>query len=191
MPTKRGWGLFLLALILYFLANQTQVGWVYIITDGLIGLLLVTAIYSWGMLKAITVTRFLYPVPVQATDPAPEAKSSRSAGRENAEFDLSPPAFHEDDPIEVTLYVGQTLYIPSYYGGGQYDKGGYNNGNNWGGYKDDGYGYNSQYHVVRRGETLSYIAYCYGVNMWSLAQANNIHNVNHVHSGQRLYIPNY
>jgi LysM repeat protein len=89
------------------------------------------------------------------------------------------------------IYVGQTLYIPSYYGGGQYDKGGYNNGNNWGGYKDDGYGYNSQYHVVRRGETLSYIAYCYGVNMWSLAQANNIHNVNHVHSGQRLYIPNY
>jgi len=44
-------------------------------------------------------------------------------------------------------------------------------------------------HIVQRGETLSSIAMRYGVNMWTLAQANGIINPNHVYVGQRLTIP--
>ena len=44
-------------------------------------------------------------------------------------------------------------------------------------------------HVVRCGETLSGIAFHYGVNMWSIANANGIHNINRIFAGQRLTIP--
>jgi LysM repeat protein len=44
-------------------------------------------------------------------------------------------------------------------------------------------------HVVRYGETLSGIAVRYGVNMWSLARANNIANPSRIYVGQRLFIP--
>lgn len=44
-------------------------------------------------------------------------------------------------------------------------------------------------HYVRRGETLSGIARWYGVNMWTLAQANGIWNPNYIRAGQRLCIP--
>ncbi len=103
MPTKRAWILLILALILYFLANQTQVGWIYIITDGLIGLLLVAAIYAWGMLNSIQATRILRNVSPDPTIPTPEAASAPVADRETFDLDFTPLAFHEDDPIEVTL----------------------------------------------------------------------------------------
>ncbi|MGQ9909719.1 MAG: LysM peptidoglycan-binding domain-containing protein [Candidatus Flexifilum sp.] len=45
------------------------------------------------------------------------------------------------------------------------------------------------YHVVQYGETLSRIAARYGVNMWSIAAANNIYNLNHIYAGQVLLIP--
>jgi uncharacterized protein (DUF58 family) len=106
MPTWRAWALFILALILYFLANQTQVGWIYIITDGLIGLLIVAAIYSWRMLNSIQAIRVLRRI---SSDPPPlsgvasaEADFSHSP-EATTEFDLTPPTFHEDDPIEVNL----------------------------------------------------------------------------------------
>jgi len=44
-------------------------------------------------------------------------------------------------------------------------------------------------HVVRRGETLSGIAYRYGVSMWDIARANGIANPNRIYVGQRLVIP--
>ncbi len=44
-------------------------------------------------------------------------------------------------------------------------------------------------HVVQRGETLSSIACRYGVNMWTIAQANGIINPNRIYVGQRLVIP--
>lgn len=44
-------------------------------------------------------------------------------------------------------------------------------------------------HVVRRGETLSAIAYRYGVSTWAIANANGIANPNLVYAGQRLVIP--
>lgn len=45
------------------------------------------------------------------------------------------------------------------------------------------------YHTVAWGETLNNIAVAHGVNMWSLAQANGIGNVNWIYVGQVLYIP--
>ena len=45
------------------------------------------------------------------------------------------------------------------------------------------------YHTVQCGETLSGIAWRYGVNMWSVVRANNIANPNCIYKGQRLYIP--
>ena len=44
-------------------------------------------------------------------------------------------------------------------------------------------------YIVRCGDTLSGIAWRYGVNMWSIVQANGIANPNCIYAGQRLYIP--
>ncbi len=118
MPTKRAWVLFSLALILYFLANQTQVGWIYIISDGLIGLLLVAAIYSWDLLTSIQVVRTMQKVTPDSTDPAAEAKSTQHTGAESAEYDLAPPIFHEDDPIEVSLQFSHIDLRPALLVGG-------------------------------------------------------------------------
>lgn len=45
------------------------------------------------------------------------------------------------------------------------------------------------YHVVRPGQTLSGIAWMYGVSAWSVANANGIWNWNYVYVGQMLVIP--
>ncbi len=44
-------------------------------------------------------------------------------------------------------------------------------------------------YVVRYGDTLSRIAYRHGVNVWALARANGIKNINRIYAGQRLIIP--
>jgi putative chitinase len=49
-------------------------------------------------------------------------------------------------------------------------------------------GYGRGY-VVRYGDTLSTIAWRHGVDMWSIAQANGIYNLNHIYAGQYLVIP--
>ncbi|GAB4419001.1 MAG: hypothetical protein Fur0044_15180 [Anaerolineae bacterium] len=108
MPTRRAWALFVLALILYFLANQTQVGWIYIITDSIIGLLIVAAIYSWGMLTGIRASRELRPVSADPTEPESQTD----------EFELTLPTFHEDDPIEISLCFQQTGLRPALLVGG-------------------------------------------------------------------------
>jgi LysM repeat protein len=43
--------------------------------------------------------------------------------------------------------------------------------------------------VVQPGDRLSRIAQRYGVNLWVLAQVNNIFNVNLIYVGQVLFIP--
>lgn len=45
------------------------------------------------------------------------------------------------------------------------------------------------YYHVRYGDTLGSIARWYGVNVYALAQANGIHNVNRIYAGQHLCIP--
>jgi len=71
------------------------------------------------------------------------------------------------------IYAGQVLYIPPGYPGGQYP----------------GHYPCRNHHVVRYGETLSSIAYRYGVSPWALARANHIYNMNLIYAGQVLYIP--
>ncbi len=44
-------------------------------------------------------------------------------------------------------------------------------------------------HTVQRGETLSSIAWRYGVTVWDIAAANGIGNPNFIYVGQRLVIP--
>jgi lysozyme len=45
------------------------------------------------------------------------------------------------------------------------------------------------YYVVQCGDTLSGIAWRYGVNMWCIVNANGIANPNCIYAGQKLYIP--
>ena len=45
------------------------------------------------------------------------------------------------------------------------------------------------WYTVRRGDTLSGIAWRYGVSMWSIVYANNIRYPSRIYVGQRLYIP--
>jgi LysM repeat protein len=46
-------------------------------------------------------------------------------------------------------------------------------------------------YVVQRGDTLVKIARRYGVNMYVLAQNNNIWNINRLYAGQTIYIPDF
>jgi LysM repeat protein len=86
------------------------------------------------------------------------------------------------------IYAGQVLYIPTDYYDGCHDPCyDYDNVYYDGYYRGDQYW--SNYHIVSYGETLSSIAYRYGVNPWTIARANNIYNLNRIYAGQRLYIP--
>ncbi len=75
------------------------------------------------------------------------------------------------------IYAGQWLYIPEY--GYYYD------------HNQHYHNHNQNYHVVRYGETLSGIAYRYGVNTYKLGQHNHIYNLDHIYAGQVLYIPSW
>jgi hypothetical protein len=48
----------------------------------------------------------------------------------------------------------------------------------------DGFNYK-----VRWGDTLGSIAWRFGVNSWTLAQANGLRNPNRIYAGQTLWIP--
>ena len=65
------------------------------------------------------------------------------------------------------IYVGQRLVIP---GGGSNLPGGV-------------------WYTVRPGDTLSSIAWRYGVSVWTLAKVNKLSNPNLIYAGQKLYIP--
>ena len=47
----------------------------------------------------------------------------------------------------------------------------------------------SDYHTVKKGQTLSGIARHYGVNSWAIARCNGIYNLNKIYAGQKLCIP--
>jgi LysM repeat protein len=67
-----------------------------------------------------------------------------------------------------TIYVGQSLWIPAI---GQPTP------------------VCTSYHTVSKGETLFSIARANGVNVYDLAEANKIYNLNKIYVGQRLCIP--
>jgi uncharacterized protein (DUF58 family) len=117
MPTKRTWGFLILAVALYFLANQTQVGWVYIITDGIIGLLIVAFLYSLGGLTPLRATRVLRNLSAIRSSPAPSSQSKRERGANGDEvdnLDVALPSFHEDDAIQVTLQFHNPSFRPAF-----------------------------------------------------------------------------
>jgi LysM repeat protein len=68
------------------------------------------------------------------------------------------------------IYAGQRLIIPA---------GGRPAPIPWGG----------RVHIVRYGETLSGIAFRYGVSMWAIVRANGIANPSFIYAGQRLVLP--
>ncbi len=115
MPTKRAWIFLTLALVLYFLANQTQVGWLYIITDSIIGLLIVTFFYTRGMLNPIRVHRTFRNLSASPPpSPTKEPKDSPTTNEEQAaNLELALPTFYEDDPIEVTLQFSHHGFRPA------------------------------------------------------------------------------
>jgi len=45
------------------------------------------------------------------------------------------------------------------------------------------------YHTITTGQTLSGISLYYGVNMWSIAECNNIYNLNYIRTADTLCIP--
>ncbi|HSJ56096.1 MAG TPA: LysM peptidoglycan-binding domain-containing protein [Anaerolineae bacterium] len=45
------------------------------------------------------------------------------------------------------------------------------------------------WYTVRYGDTLSAIAWRYGLSPWTIANANGIYNLNYIYAGQRLWIP--
>lgn len=93
MPTRKTWTFLIVALIFYFFANQTQVGWFYVISNALVGLVVVAFVYSWRILKPLEGTRhFLLPEKVEND-------------HDDDELSLDVPTFHEDDPIVVTLEI--------------------------------------------------------------------------------------
>jgi len=45
------------------------------------------------------------------------------------------------------------------------------------------------YHIVRPGDTLSSIAWQYGMSTWAIANANHLWNPNYIYVGQVLVLP--
>lgn len=76
-------------------------------------------------------------------------------------------ANHLSNPNKI--YAGQWLYIP---GHAPAPKPG-------------------RYHIVKAGETMLSIARWYGVNVWVIASANGIYNLNRIYVGQKLLIPHH
>lgn len=95
MPTRRAVAIVIMAAVLYLIANQTQVGWVYIMVDVLVALLLAAWLYSRGMLSRITASRTFL-------------------GKNSPADELAPPDFYEDDPVTVVLEFTQTGLRPAF-----------------------------------------------------------------------------
>ncbi|NDJ54873.1 MAG: hypothetical protein GYB68_17520 [Chloroflexi bacterium] len=56
-PTQRTTTVLLTTLLLYFFANQTQVGWLYVMVSLLLGLVITTGLLNRGSLRRLTGTR--------------------------------------------------------------------------------------------------------------------------------------
>lgn len=78
----RGWSFLIASGLFYLFANQTQVGWVYVLSSLLLALVVVGWLLNRGALRHVTVTRSLQP------------KRERQ---------------HEDDPVTYTLTVNASV----------------------------------------------------------------------------------
>jgi uncharacterized protein (DUF58 family) len=105
MPTRRAVTIFILATLLYLIANQTQVGWVYLMVDALLALLLVGFGYGLGNLRGLRGERTF----CNLSPP----KAGESLAGELSGLPASPD-FFEDDPLAVTLRLTQTGLRPAF-----------------------------------------------------------------------------
>ena len=85
------------------------------------------------------------------------------------------------------VYVGQKLCVPGSSGMPAYEPD-YSQGMNYQPHHNP-MPMNNHYHRVMPGETLTGIAYKYGVNIWSIVEANNLNNASYIWVGQKLIIP--
>src|SRR5437870_4690459 len=69
MPTKRTRTLIIAAVLLYFFANQTQIGWLYVMSALLAGIVLASALLNRGMLRGIRIERSLSHDEISEGDP--------------------------------------------------------------------------------------------------------------------------
>ncbi len=107
MPTRKAVTFTILAVVLYMLANQTQVGWVYIMADALIGLLLIAGFFSWGTLKPLHFHRTFINL------------STKDSANGLSSDDLNLTDFFEDDALQINLHVTQTSLRPAFLVKGQ------------------------------------------------------------------------
>lgn len=109
MPTGRAWVLLGLALALYFLANQTQVGWVYIISNGIVGLLLATWLYGWGLLRQLDIRRT-----VLRLNASTHADWAAELNAPVADTNVAANALHENDAVQIKLRLTYGGYRPTF-----------------------------------------------------------------------------
>lgn len=112
MPTRRAWVLLGLALALYFLANQTQVGWVYIISNGIVGLLLASWLYGWGMLRQLDIQRTVFRLDSSAD--ADRAAHLNAPVAETTMIATPANVLHENDPVQIKLRLTYRGYRPTF-----------------------------------------------------------------------------
>lgn len=105
MPTRRAIAIFILAAMLYLIANQTQVGWVYLMVDALLALLLASFVYGLGNLRNLRGERTFRNLSTQKPDEAPAGEIIGLP---------APPDVFEDDPLAVTLRLWQTGRRPAF-----------------------------------------------------------------------------
>lgn len=108
MPTRRAWHFLLIAIILYGLANQTQVGWVYLISNVILGLIVTAFLYDLGALRGITFQRQVGKVSASGD----QVQSDMAIALADITT-LDTPALHEDDVVNVQLQFIKTKGRPA------------------------------------------------------------------------------
>ncbi len=104
MPTARARTLFVAAVVFYLFANQTQVGWLYVISALLIGLVVAAWWLNRGVLKGIAAEWEDPSIP----RPLSPTQAGGKGGKTAQSLDLSGGERYEGDNIEVGLTVVKT-----------------------------------------------------------------------------------
>lgn len=108
MPTARFYSFAVAALILYLFANQTQVGWLYVMSAVLFGLLIVSWILNRGSVTGITLERRIEPQDLYEDEAASIEITLRTA-RRMPTFQLN---LWENCPIAPPEEREKHLFIP-------------------------------------------------------------------------------
>lgn len=93
-PTARAGTLLVAALVLYFFANQTQVGWLYVMAAVMAGCVLAAGLVNRHSLRSVNATRSLR-LHTAAPDPGSKGVTARL-----------PDAIHVGDTVEIALTLG-------------------------------------------------------------------------------------